>query len=65
MTREKIPVFPFEWLLIENIINLDKIKLNIASKKELVCYYEQWLSIEKFNRQKIEKLLLSLTKAIG
>jgi hypothetical protein len=35
MTREKIPVFPFEWLLIENIINLEKIKLNIESKKEL------------------------------
>ena len=27
-TREKIPVFPLEWILIENIKNLDTIKFD-------------------------------------
>ena len=27
-SREKIPVFPIDWLLIENIKNLDKIKID-------------------------------------
>ena len=32
LTREKIPVFPFEWILIQNIIHLDVINLDNDAK---------------------------------
>ena len=34
-TREKIPVFPFEWLLIQNILNLETVKFDAESLAQI------------------------------
>ena len=34
-TREKIPVFPFEWLLIQNILNLENVKFDVESLTQI------------------------------
>lgn len=34
-SREKIPVFPLEWVLVENIRNLDNINISLESKKKI------------------------------
>lgn len=56
-TREKIPVFPFEWLLISNIRHLSQSKFDEATLSELSKHYEAWLEIEKRNRLSIEKVV--------
>jgi hypothetical protein len=56
-SREKIPVFPYEWIIIQNIINLEKIKLDDETKRELKNSYERWYKAEKINRAAIEKEL--------
>lgn len=56
-TREKIPVFPFEWIVIQNIIHLDSLNLDEETKRELKSTYEKWYAIEKTNRTVIEKEL--------
>jgi histone demethylase JARID1 len=35
LTREKIPVFPFEWLLIMNIVHIEKVQVDLETKREL------------------------------
>jgi hypothetical protein len=59
-TREKIPVFPFEWILIQNIIHMDKVKLNKATLKQISESFRVWLNTEKTNRKKIEASFLAL-----
>lgn len=39
-SKEKIPVFPMDWLLIKNIQHLKLIKLDAASKIALLRHYE-------------------------
>ena len=43
-------MFPFEWLLIKNIIHLDKIKLDKDTKRELAATFKNWFEIEKSYR---------------
>ena len=54
-TREKIPVFPFEWLLISNIRHLAQSTFDQATLTELSKHYDAWLEIEKRNRLSVEK----------
>lgn len=57
LSREKIPVFPFEWIIVQNIIHLEKTNLDQASIQALAKTYENWLAIERENRVNIEELL--------
>ena len=45
-TREKIPVFPCEWLLIKNIENLDKIKIDKETRTAIANAFEVWFDAE-------------------
>ena len=56
-SREKIPVFPYEWIVIQNIIHLENLKLDDDTKRGLRDAYENWYQIEKTNRANIEKEL--------
>jgi len=56
-SREKIPVFPYEWIVIQNIIHLENLKLDDETKSGLKEAYERWYQIEKQNRSNIEKEL--------
>ena len=38
-TREKIGVFPIEWLLTQNMIHMDSVKLDIETKKTIFTEY--------------------------
>jgi len=60
-TREKIPVFPYEWLLIQNILNLDSVKLDAESLNQILKSYDIWFRIEKENRQRIEKEMAAMS----
>jgi len=49
-TREKLPVFPIEWMLIENIRNIGKLKFGEEQRRKIHEYYESWLLKEKTER---------------
>lgn len=40
-TREKIPVFPIDWLVVENIRSLKNIQLDLETKTKLKEAYEK------------------------
>ena len=42
-TRERIPVFPIEWLLIENIKNLERSNLGMDEMEVIRDYYKKYL----------------------
>ncbi len=56
-SREKIPVFPIDWVLIENILNLDKINLDLETRIKLKETYNKVLKEEKKSRDIIEKMI--------
>lgn len=56
-SREKIPVFPIDWLVIENIMNIDSIKLDLESKLKLKEVYTKIFKEEKKARETLEKLM--------
>ena len=58
-TREKIPVFPIDWLLLENISNLDKINLDLESRIKLKEMYLRTFREEKKQRENIERFIKS------
>lgn len=63
-SREKIPVFPMEWLMIENISNIKKVILDLISLKKLKEVYSKFYKEERKARDSIEKLIkASLDKA--
>eukprot|EP00345_Euplotes_harpa_P006849 CAMPEP_0168328974 /NCGR_PEP_ID=MMETSP0213-20121227/6830_1 /TAXON_ID=151035 /ORGANISM="Euplotes harpa, Strain FSP1.4" /LENGTH=415 /DNA_ID=CAMNT_0008332207 /DNA_START=349 /DNA_END=1596 /DNA_ORIENTATION=- len=49
-TREKIPVFPVDWMLIENARHVFDLSLDLESLKKLLSYYEAWLQKELTER---------------
>ena len=57
MTGERIPVFPIEWLLIENIKSLEKAKLDTESIKVICQTYKQILMDELKARDKFELMI--------
>ncbi|CDW79070.1 lysine-specific demethylase 5b [Stylonychia lemnae] len=58
-TREKIPVFPMDWLLIENIQNLDKINLDLETRLKLKEIYVKVFREEKKQREFVERFVRS------
>jgi hypothetical protein len=42
-SREKIPVFPIDWLIVENIRNLSQITLDLESRLKLKATYKEIL----------------------
>lgn len=55
VTREKIPVLPIDWLIIENILNIDQAKLEPETKLKLRDSYLKILKEERYHRDFIEK----------
>lgn len=53
-SREKIPVFPMEWVIIENIRNLETINIDGQSKLKLRDHYRKIYKEEKKMREEFE-----------
>jgi hypothetical protein len=53
-SREKIPVFPYEWILIQNIIHIERVNIDLATLQQISHSFKRWLNVEKTNRKKIE-----------
>lgn len=64
-TREKIPVFPVEWLLIENIKYLEKTKMDKETVRALFDHYSEVYKAEKRHRRKAEESLGEQVQAIA
>ena len=56
-SKEKIPVFPMDWLIIKNIQHLKEIKLDHESKVALLKHYEKFYKEEKKWRNQMENSL--------
>lgn len=53
-TREKIPVFPIEWLVTENIRNLKHVKIDAASRSVLLQRFTEYANFEFRQRSFME-----------
>jgi len=49
-TREKVPVFPMEWMLIENVRHINELSFDRAHLQKLLKLYEYWLQKETTER---------------
>jgi histone demethylase JARID1 len=58
-SREKIPVFPIDWLIVENIMNIDKTELDLETRLKLKDIYLKMHKEEKKQREVLEKLIRS------
>ena len=58
-SREKIPVFPMDWLLVENVSNLDSISIDLETKLKLRDAFVKMMREERRNREAIERFLKS------
>ena len=54
-TREKIGVFPMEWIVTQNILAIDKTGLDLETKRALVEEFKIMLRNEKGYRQDMEE----------
>lgn len=52
-TREKVPVFPMEWVLIENARRIYNLEFNLENLKTLADHYKTWLERELTERSLI------------
>ncbi len=57
-------MFPIDWLIIENIRNLDKIVLDLESRKRIRNAYIKIHNEEKNARNKCENLIRVSIKAM-
>jgi hypothetical protein len=55
-SREKIPVFPVDWLIIENIRAVETSVLDIEAKKMLRTTFRKLLKEERKHRKVIEAI---------
>ena len=63
-TREKIPVLPIDWLIIENILNIDHARLEPETKIKLRDSFARIVKEERFNRDQIEKKMRTATEQV-
>jgi len=56
-TKYRIPVFPVEWVIVGNIRNLNRIKLNLDAKIAIRDAYRAIYSVEKDLRASMETSL--------
>ena len=61
-SREKIPVFPTDWLIVENIMNIDKTELDLETRLKLKDIYLKLHKEEKKQRDILEKMIRSQTE---
>ena len=54
MSRERIPVFPIEWILIQNIRNLGKTNIDKEVLIRIRDYFKSYLTDELKNRKALE-----------
>ena len=54
-TREKIPVFPIEWLVTENIRNIEEVKVDSATKTILLQKFVDYVTFEFRQRSFMEE----------
>lgn len=52
-TREKVPVFPLDWLLIENARHILQLNFDLESVTILLNHYKKWLEKELSERSLI------------
>ena len=50
-SREKIPVFPIDWLIVENIQNIDKTDLDLEARMKLKETYQKIFKDERKHRE--------------
>jgi JmjC domain, hydroxylase len=63
-TREKIPVLPIDWLIIENIINLPKLNLDHQTKVRLRDSFYRIVKEERHSRDQMEKTLKTFYQGV-
>ncbi len=56
-SREKIPVFPIDWLIIENVSNIDSMSLNLETRLKLRDVYKKIFRDEKKARDYVDKFM--------
>lgn len=56
-SREKIPVFPIDWLLVENIMNLDKVDLDLETRIRMRDIFKKIYREEKKAREAVERYM--------
>lgn len=56
-SREKIPVFPIDWLVVENIMNLDKVDLDLETRIRMRDIYKKIYREEKKAREMVERFM--------
>ena len=57
-SRERIPVFPIEWLLLENVRNFKMISLNFSEIKTIRDYFTLMINEELRLRNKFEDKII-------
>ena len=63
-TREKIPVMPIDWLIIENIINVGRAELDYETKVKLRESFAHILKEERSSREQLERTLKSHARSL-
>ncbi|CAI2369610.1 unnamed protein product [Moneuplotes crassus] len=58
----KNPLFPFEWMITQNIINHNRLSLSKSCRKEIFTYWQKFYSKEKRNRRVFLKKLKNKRK---
>ena len=53
-TREKIPVFPIEWLVTENVRHIEKVKVDAATRAILQTKFNEYANFELGQRAFME-----------
>ena len=57
-SRERIPVFPIEWLLLENVRNFQMVSLNFSEIKTIRDYFTLMINEELRLRNKFEDKII-------
>jgi histone demethylase JARID1 len=63
-TREKIPVLPIDWLIIENLMNLSTTELDHATKVKLRESFARIVREERHARDQMEKTLKAYARSL-
>ena len=63
-TREKIPVLPIDWLIIENIVNIGRTRLDWETKIRLREAFARIVREERASREQLERTLRSYARSL-
>lgn len=61
-SRERIPVFPIEWLLTENVRNFKNIRMSYPEMKTVKYYFNHMITEELRLRNKFEEKIIKAIK---